>query len=77
MANKQESYKLEIEATYFTEWIEAQIEEGHGYHDVGSYHNVELGKIVITLSNGNRIDITNQLDKYTKQAIYLEIIERL
>jgi len=76
MAKKQ-THPLEIEVNYYTQWIPAQIEEGHGYHDIGSYTDMELGKIVLKLSNGNHIDITNQLDKFTKDAIYNEILETL
>lgn len=74
---KHDTYTLEIEANFYTEWVPPQIEEGHGYHDVGSYNDLELGKIVLKLSNGNEIDITNQLDKFTKNAIYNEILEDL
>lgn len=74
---KHDTYTLELETHFYTEWVPPQIEEGHGYHDVGSYNDLELGKIVLKLSNGNEIDITNQLDKFTKDAIYNEILEDL
>lgn len=74
---KHETYSLELEVNFYTEWIPPQIEEGHGYHDTGSYNDLELGKIVLKLSNGNEIDITNKLDKFTKEAIYNEILEHL
>lgn len=74
---KQQKQAFEIEVNFFTQWVPAQIEEGHGYHDIGSYTDMELGKIVLKLSNGNHIDITNQLDKFTKDAIYYEILETL
>ena len=74
---KHKIHTLRLEINYFTEWVPPQIEEGHGYHDVGSYNDMELGKIVLKLSNGNEIDITNKLDKFTKDAIYHEIIDNL
>ena len=74
---KHKTHSLAIEVNYFTEWVPPQIEEGHGYHDVGSYNDVELGKIVLKLSNGNEIDITNKIDKFTKDAIYNEILDTL
>lgn len=74
---KHKTHTLTIEVNYFTEWVPPQIEEGHGYHDVGSYNDLELGKIVLKLSNGNEIDITNKVDKFTKDAIYNEILDTL
>lgn len=74
---KNKTHILELEVNYFTQWVPPQIEEGHGYHDIGSYNDVELGKIVLILSNGNEIDITNQMDKFTKDAIYNEILDKL
>lgn len=74
---KNKTHTLELEVNYFTQWVPPQIEEGHGYHDIGSYNDVELGKIVLILSNGNEIDITNQMDKFTKDAIYNEILDKL
>lgn len=74
---KHKTHSLVIEVNYFTEWVPPQIEEGHGYHDVGSYNDVELGKIVLKLSNGNDIDITNKIDRFTRDAIYNEIIDNL
>jgi len=70
-------HSLRLEINYYTEWVLPQIEEGHGYHDVGSYNDLDLGKIVLKLSNGNEIDITNQLDKFTKDGIYHEILNYL
>jgi hypothetical protein len=74
---KNKTHTLELEVNYFTQWVPPQIEEGHGYHDIGSYNDVELGKIVLILSNGNEIDITNQMDKFTRDAIYNEILDKL
>ena len=74
---KHQIHQLAIEVNFFTEWVPPQIEEGHGYHDVGSYNDVELGKIVLKLSNGNEIDITNKIDRFTRDAIYNEIIDNL
>lgn len=74
---KHQTHALKIEVNYFTEWVPPQIEEGHGYHDIGSYNDLELGKIVLKLSNGNEIDITNKIDKFTKDAIYNEILDTL
>lgn len=74
---KHKTHQLVIEVNFFTEWVPPQIEEGHGYHDVGSYNDVELGKIVLKLSNGNEIDITNKIDRFTRDAIYNEIIDTL
>ena len=70
-------HQLRVEINYYTQWVPPQIEEGHGYHDIGSYNDLDIGKIVLKLSNGNDIDITNQLDKFTKDAIYNEILDYL
>lgn len=70
---KHETYTFEVEANFYTEWQPSQIEECHGLHEMGNYMHLELGRIVLKLSNGNEIDITDQLDKETKKAIFNEI----
>lgn len=77
MATKYETYQLEIEVGLYTEWIPSHIEEGHGYHEMGNYNSLELGRIILKLSNGNEIDITDQLNKETHKAIFNEIAEDL
>jgi predicted house-cleaning NTP pyrophosphatase (Maf/HAM1 superfamily) len=77
MATKHETYTLEVEVGFSTEWIPSHIEEGHGYHEMGNYNSLELGRIIIKLANGNEIDITDQLDEETHKAIFNEIAEDL
>jgi hypothetical protein len=77
MATKHETYLLDIEVGFYSEWIPSHIEEGHGYHEMGNYNSLELGPIVIKLANGNEIDITDQLNEETRKAILTEIAEDL
>lgn len=74
---KCETYTLDLEVNFSTEWMPAQIEEGHGLHDVGSYNNLEIGSIYIKLNDNEKIDITAQLNEITKKAIFAEILENL
>ena len=78
MAIKQhQTYTIEIEVNFYTEWVPSHIEEGHGYHELGNYHDLELSTINLQLANGNEIDITSQLNEETKKAIFYEIAEDL
>jgi hypothetical protein len=45
-----------------------QIEEGHGFHDVGSLVNAELKSVEIMVS-GNNIEILRLMNKEQKEDI--------
>lgn len=77
MATTYQTYTIEVEVGFYTEWIPSHIEEGHGFHELGNYNNLELSNIVLKMANENEIDITNQLNEETKKAIFYEIAEDL
>jgi len=77
MARKHETYTLEVEAGFSTEYYPSHIEEGHGFHELGNYTTLEVDNIILKLANGREIDITDQLNEETKDAIFKEIADDL
>lgn len=57
---------------YTTKHIESQIEEGHGYHEMGNYIDITIKKVVIE-TNDKNIDIT----KYLPEAILNQITNQI
>jgi hypothetical protein len=42
---------IELSVTYYYEKLSPQIEEGHGYHDVGGGHHVEISHVELIIDN--------------------------
>jgi len=42
---------IELMVTYYYEKLSSQIEEGHGYHDVGGGHHVEISHVELIIDN--------------------------
>jgi hypothetical protein len=42
---------VELMVTYYYEKLSSQIEEGHGYHDVGGGHHVEISHVELIINN--------------------------
>ena len=42
---------VELMVTYYYEKLSSQIEEGHGYHDVGGGHHVEINHVELIINN--------------------------
>ena len=53
---------FDIIATYTSEHVDSQIEEGHGYHEVGNYDHIELIKLEVVIAK-QEIDITDRLSE--------------
>ena len=41
---------VELMVTYYYEKLSSQIEEGHGYHDVGGGHHVEISHVELIIN---------------------------
>ena len=42
---------VELMVTYYYEKLSSQIEEGHGFHDVGGGHHVEISHVELIIDN--------------------------
>jgi len=42
---------VELMVTYYYDKISSQMEEGHGYHDVGGGHHVEISHVELIIDN--------------------------
>lgn len=51
---------VELNVTYSMEYVPSHVEEGHGYHQMGNYHDIELESVELDLL-GISIDILPQL----------------
>ena len=51
---------VELNVTYSMEYVPSWIEEGHGMHEMGNYHDIELDSVELDLL-GISIDILPQL----------------
>lgn len=60
---------IEITAQYTSEHVDSQIEEGHGYHEVGNYDHIELISVMVYIAKQG-IDITDRLNE--KQIAKIE-----
>ena len=60
---------LEILVTYRYEENPSQIEECHGYHEMGGGLSVELEMIEVAIKGGNSVDILPFLNE--KQCTYI------
>ena len=67
---------IEVLATYTSEYIDSQIEECHGYHEMGNYDHIELISINVVIAK-EHIDITDRLTEKQIQKIEKLITEYL
>jgi hypothetical protein len=42
---------IELSVTYYYEKLSSQMEEGHGFHDVGGGHHVEISHVELIIDN--------------------------
>lgn len=59
---------IELNITYTMEHIDSQIEECHGYHEVGNYDIIELDGVELDIY-GQTINILDKLGKHQQENI--------
>lgn len=67
--------KLELEVEYTTEYVPSQIEEGHGYHEMGDYTTISLNSAYLIENGEVYTDLLHDLKDGAKNAI-LDLISK-
>jgi hypothetical protein len=67
---------FEIVAQYIIEHVQSQIEEGHGYHEVGDYDYIQLYQLDIIFCQ-QPITITHKLTSKQRHQIEHLILETI
>lgn len=60
----------EITYNYHEVYVEPQVEEFHGRHQLGDYTILELDSVMLDI-NGEEIDVLDQLNEETIEKIYI------
>ena len=68
-----EGGNTEIQVTYEHETSNSQLEECHGWHEVGNNTYVELINVEVLVKGGSPIDILSQLSERQKENIISEL----
>lgn len=67
--------KLELEVEYTTDYVPSQIEEGHGYHEIGDYTTISLNSANLIVNGDVYTDLLIDLKEGAKNAI-LDIVSK-
>lgn len=59
---------IEVLVSFYYERQSAQIEEGHGFHDVGSCYDIDLLSVQVVIA-GVGVDILRSLNKKQRNKI--------
>ena len=72
---ERRTIKLELEVEYTTDYVPSQIEEGHGYHEIGDYTTISLNSANLIANGDVYTDLLIDLKEGAKNAI-LDIVSK-
>jgi hypothetical protein len=72
---ERRTIKLELEVEYTTDYVPSQIEEGHGYHEMGDYTTISLNSANLIVNGDVYTDLLIDLKEGAKNAI-LDIVSK-
>jgi hypothetical protein len=72
---ERRTIKLELEVEYTTDYVPSQIEEGHGYHEIGDYTTISLNSANLIVNGDVYTDLLIDLKEGAKNAI-LDIVSK-